>query len=61
MKEIILASLNNIGAAVAFVFATKVAENNFLCGILAFILAYIILDYHTYYDDKLGHPNNLFF
>ena len=61
MKEIILASLNNIGAAVAFVFATKVAENNFLYGILAFILAYIILDYHTYYDDKLGYPNNLFF
>ena len=61
MKEIILASLNNVGAAVAFVFATKIAEKDFLYGILAFALAYIILDYHVYYDDKLGHPNNLFF
>ena len=61
MKKIILASLNNIVAASAFIFATKVAENNFLYGIITFILAYIILDYHAYYDDKLGHPNNLFF
>lgn len=60
MKEI-LATLNNAGVAVAFIFDTKIAENNFLYGVLAFILAYIILDYHTYYDDKLGHPNNLFF
>ena len=61
MKETILASLNNAVVAVAFVFATKITENNFLYGILAFALAYIILDYHVYYDDKLGHPNNLFF
>ena len=32
MKKIILASLNNIVAASAFIFATKVAENNFLYG-----------------------------
>lgn len=56
----IYSSLNNIVVGSAFVIATKIAENNLLYGIIAFILSYVCLDLHSYFDKKLGYPNNIF-
>ena len=61
MKSFIVSCLNNLMVALAFVLATKISENgNFLYGIIAFILSYIVLDLHSYNDKKLNYPNNLF-
>ena len=60
MKNFILSGLNDIMVAVTFILATKISDRNLLYGCIAFILAYIILDLHSYNDKKLNYPNNLF-
>ena len=56
----IKSSLNDITVAIIFVLATKIANESMLFGIIAFTLAYVCLDLHSYIDKKLGYPNNLF-
>ena len=60
MKKFFCATLNDITVVLVFILATKIIERSILCGIIAYFVAYICLDYHTYISKKLNFTNNLF-
>jgi len=60
MKKFFYSFLNNISVAFAFIIATKIADSNIAYGIIAWFIAYFILDHHSYIDKKLNYPNNFF-
>lgn len=60
MKKFIYNLLNNIMVAFVFILATYISHNNWIYGSIAFLIAFICLDYHSYIEKKLNYPNNLF-
>ena len=61
MKNLILSTFNKIMAGSGFIIATFISTHStMICGIIAFMCAYIILELHTYFEKKLNYPNNIF-
>ena len=60
MKKFLLSFSNDLMVAVAFGTATITSQCNWIIGSAVFIVAYILLDFHSYNDKKFGYPNNLF-
>ena len=60
MKTYIYSILNNLNVAISFILATKIGEHNIVYGAIGFAIAFMLLDYHSYIDKKLGYPNNIF-
>lgn len=61
LKKWLFNSINNISIAAMFISATKINDNdNIIYGIIAYIIAFICLDLHSYIEKQLGYPNNLF-
>ena len=60
MKNYFKSLLNDLMVASTFILATKISEESTVYGIIAYLIAYLCLDYHSYVDKKLNYPNNLF-
>ena len=60
MKKIFLSILNNMVAGSAFVVATFISTHSMIWGVIGYVIAYMYLDLHSYFDKKLNYPNNLF-
>lgn len=60
MKNFILTLLNDTVIGILFILACYATHYNTLLGLLAFVIAYVGLDIHTYFAKKLNFYNNLF-
>ena len=60
MKNFLYGCLNNISIATIFITATIISMKGIIYGIIAYFIAFICLDLHSYIDKKLNYPNNLF-
>ena len=58
--NLVYSCLNNICVAILFILATKIGEHNIVYGVIAYVVAFICLDLHSYIDKKLNYPNNIF-
>lgn len=60
MKNFWLSVANNIMVAFGFITADHLTSKSIVLGVIAFGIAYAILDLHSYFDKKMDYPNNIF-
>lgn len=60
MRTFFYSTINNIMVAWVFTLASVICCKNIIYGCIAYLIAFIYLDLHSYIDKKLNYPNNLF-
>ena len=60
MKKFILAFLNDLLVVWSVILADYMTSKNVVLGMVFFIIAFMLLDAHTYFSKKLNFFNNIF-
>ena len=60
MKKWFCSLINDMSVAMLFILAVKISDRNVIYGAIAYLIAFICLDYHTYVAKKLNFTNNPF-